>query len=104
MCYVQVFGRRHDESIGELKRPAIEKRQGTKSRWGMCDGAASTMGINYMSAALSSPISRPSSLSSILLFDLKSLFFRPDPDLCGARRARSVKDGAIAPPSGLVPD
>ena len=42
--------------------------------------------------------------SSILLFDLKSLFFRPDPDLCGARRARSVKDGAIAPPSGLVLD
>jgi hypothetical protein len=29
---VQVFGRRHDESMGALKRPAIEKRQGTKSR------------------------------------------------------------------------
>jgi hypothetical protein len=59
---------------------------------------------NYMSAALSSPISRPFSLSSILLFDLKSLFFRPAPDLCAARRAKSVKDGAIAPPSGLVLD
>ena len=44
------------------------------------------------------------SLSCILLFDLKSPFFRPDPGVCGARRARSVKDGAIAPPSGLVLD
>jgi len=42
---VQVFGRRHDESMGALKRSATEKRQGTKSRWGMCGGAASTMGI-----------------------------------------------------------
>ena len=42
----------------------------------------------------------PFSLSSILLFDLKSPFFRPDPGVC-ARRARSVKDGAIAPPAGL---
>lgn len=32
---VQVFGRRHDEAIGGLKRPATEKRQGTKSRWVM---------------------------------------------------------------------
>ena len=29
---VRVFGRRHDESMGALKRPATEKRQGTKSR------------------------------------------------------------------------
>jgi hypothetical protein len=29
---VQVFGRRHDESMGALKRPATEKRQGRKSR------------------------------------------------------------------------
>ena len=29
---VQVFGCRHDETIGALKRPATEKRQGTKSR------------------------------------------------------------------------
>jgi hypothetical protein len=42
--------------------------------------------------------------SSILLFDLKSPFFRPDPGVRGARRARSVKDGATAPPSGLVLD
>ena len=42
-----------------------------------------------------------SALSSILLFDLKSPFFRPDPGVCGSRRARSVKDGAIAPPAGL---
>ena len=40
-------------------------------------------------------------LSTILLFDLKSPFFRPDPGVCGSRRARSVKDGAIAPPAGL---
>ena len=32
---VQVFGRRHDESMGALMRPATEKRQGTKSRWVM---------------------------------------------------------------------
>jgi hypothetical protein len=29
---VQVFGCRHDEIIDVLKRPATEKRQGTKSR------------------------------------------------------------------------
>jgi hypothetical protein len=29
---VQVFGRRHDEAIDALMRPATEKRQGTKSR------------------------------------------------------------------------
>jgi hypothetical protein len=29
---VQVFGRRHDEAICALMRPATEKRQGTKSR------------------------------------------------------------------------
>ncbi len=29
---VQVFGRRHDEPIRALMRPATEKRQGTKSR------------------------------------------------------------------------
>jgi hypothetical protein len=31
--FVQVFGRRHDEAIDALMRPATEKRQGTKSRW-----------------------------------------------------------------------
>jgi hypothetical protein len=30
---VQVFGRRHDESLHVHRRPASEKRQGTKSRW-----------------------------------------------------------------------
>jgi hypothetical protein len=30
--YVQVFGRRDDETIHALRRPASEKRQGTKSR------------------------------------------------------------------------
>ena len=37
---VQVFGRRHDEAIHALRRPASEKRQGTKSRevwhWRCC--------------------------------------------------------------------
>jgi hypothetical protein len=28
----QVFGRRHDEALPALDRPASEKRQGTKSR------------------------------------------------------------------------
>jgi hypothetical protein len=32
MCYVQVFGCRHDEAIHALRRPASKKRQGTKSR------------------------------------------------------------------------
>jgi hypothetical protein len=31
-AHVQVFGRRHDEAIDALMRPATEKRQGTKSR------------------------------------------------------------------------
>ena len=31
-CFVQVFGCRHDEAIHALRRPASEKRQGTKSR------------------------------------------------------------------------
>ena len=30
--FVQVFGCRHDEAIHALRRPASEKRQGTKSR------------------------------------------------------------------------
>jgi hypothetical protein len=30
---VQVFGRRHHGTIHGLRRPASEKRQGTKSRW-----------------------------------------------------------------------
>jgi hypothetical protein len=30
--HVQVFGCRHDEAIHALRRPASEKRQGTKSR------------------------------------------------------------------------
>jgi hypothetical protein len=42
---ILIYSARHDESMGELKRSAIEKRQGTKSRWGMCGAAASTMGI-----------------------------------------------------------
>jgi hypothetical protein len=42
---VQVFGRRHGGAIHALMRPAIKKRQGTKSRWDMRGGAASTMGI-----------------------------------------------------------
>jgi len=31
-AFVQVFGCRHDEAILALRRPASEKRQGTKSR------------------------------------------------------------------------
>ena len=43
--HVQVFGRRYDEAVHALKRPAIEKRQGTKSRWRIDGGPASAMGI-----------------------------------------------------------
>jgi hypothetical protein len=38
---VQVFGRRDDDTLDGLRRPAAEKRQGTKSRWvvrGGCRG------------------------------------------------------------------
>jgi len=42
---VQVFGRRNAEPIHALSRPASEKRQSTKSRWGNVGGAA-TMGIS----------------------------------------------------------
>jgi hypothetical protein len=30
--FVQVFGRRDDDTLDGLRRPAAEKRQGTKSR------------------------------------------------------------------------
>ena len=36
---VQVFGCRHDDAIHALRRPASEKRQGTKSRE-VCGGCA----------------------------------------------------------------
>ena len=41
----QVFGRRHDDAIHALLRPASEKRQGTKSRAAGTDDAACAMGI-----------------------------------------------------------
>jgi hypothetical protein len=37
--FVQVFGCRHDEAIHALRRPASEKRQGTKSQ-NVCGGSA----------------------------------------------------------------
>ena len=42
---VQVFGRRDNETINALRRPASEKRQGTKSRNVSSAGAARAMGI-----------------------------------------------------------
>ena len=42
---VQVFGCRHDEAIHALRRPASEKRQGTKSREVAGGGAAGAMEI-----------------------------------------------------------
>ena len=42
---VQVFGRRDDEPIHALWRPASKKRQGTKSREVCGGGAAGAMGI-----------------------------------------------------------
>ena len=45
-CFVQFFGRRHEEAIHALRRPASEKRQCTKSReCGTPGSAASAMGI-----------------------------------------------------------
>jgi hypothetical protein len=45
---VQVFGRRHDGTMHALRRPAAEKRQGTKSRNARAVGRAtrSAMGIS----------------------------------------------------------
>ena len=43
--FVQVFGRRHEEAIHALRRPASEKRQCTKSREVGHWLAASAMGI-----------------------------------------------------------
>jgi hypothetical protein len=43
MC--RFLGRRHDEAIHGLWRPASEKRQGTKSRKVGGGGAADAMGI-----------------------------------------------------------
>jgi hypothetical protein len=42
---VQVFGCRHDDAIHALRRPASEKRQGTKSREVGTGGAAGAMEI-----------------------------------------------------------
>jgi hypothetical protein len=42
---VQVFGRRHEETLGALRKPASKKRQGTKSREVGRWLAASAMGI-----------------------------------------------------------
>ena len=36
-AFVQVFGRRNAETIDALGRPAFKKRQGTKSREGICE-------------------------------------------------------------------
>jgi hypothetical protein len=44
-AFVQVFGRRNDETDRALKRPATKKRQGTKSRAVGQWLAASAMGI-----------------------------------------------------------
>ena len=42
---VQVFGCRHDEAIHALRRPASEKRQGTKSGEAGTGGAAGVLEI-----------------------------------------------------------
>jgi hypothetical protein len=44
-AHVQVFGCRNAETIHALRRPASEKRQGTKSRLGGAEGAAVSMAI-----------------------------------------------------------
>ena len=44
-AHVQVFGCRHDDAIHALRRPASEKRQGTKSREVGTGGAAGAMEI-----------------------------------------------------------
>jgi len=55
----------------------------------------------YMSGGLSRHFLHFSFALSIFLFDLKRPSFRPDPGADQARRARSLKDGALAPPKGL---
>ena len=91
-------------TTGASSAPVGEKRVGRNRQDGSPDYGA------YMSGPLSRaiwPLLLPFSsflVASILLFDLKTPFFRPDPAFARARRARSVKDGAVAPPGGLVLD
>ena len=87
----------------QTRGPASENLQGGKPREGIRGRFVTRYG-DYMSGGTVKHDFWALSISCILLFDLKSPFFRPDPGVCGARRARSVKDGAIAPPSGLVLD
>ena len=42
---ILIYSARHPHANHALRRPASEKRQGTKSRWGNVGGAA-TMGIS----------------------------------------------------------
>jgi hypothetical protein len=44
-AYVQVFGRRDDDRLCTLKRPAFEKRQGRKSRSVVRGGSTGSMVI-----------------------------------------------------------
>ena len=84
-------------------RPATEKRQGTKSREVEHEAVQRALWGLYERGTVKPDFSA--------LFTFIHSFVRPEepilssrPWLCGARRARSVKDGAIAPPSGLVLD
>src|SRR5258708_5541376 len=81
--------------------PAFESLQGRNPR---CTGGGGRLWGLYERGHCQAELMGRFYHASILLFDLKSPFFRSDPGVCGARRARSVKDGAIAPPSGLVLD
>ena len=79
----------------------FQKAPGHEIAIGRAPAVRCTLWGLYEPGTVKPDFSASFALSSILLFDLKSPFFRPDPGVCGARRARSVKDGAIAPPAGL---
>jgi hypothetical protein len=90
----------HAASAGKTRTYYIAAEEAT---WDYAPaGRDVVMGMDlYEPGTVKPDFSASFALSSILLFDLKSPFFRPDPGVCGSRRARSVKDGAIAPPAGL---
>src|SRR6266568_1719776 len=88
---VQVFGRRDDEAIHALMRPATEKRQGTKSRevgQRRCSGCYG----DYMSGGTVKP-----DFTLSFVRPRRRLSSAPTVDF-GRRRAQKLSRSAVAPP------
>jgi hypothetical protein len=94
-AFVQVFGRRNAKTIHALRRPASEKRQGTKSRGVGHRGCRGRYG-DYMSGALSSQISVGDFLPCFCAFFCSTApqaFFRPDRRFRTPACAEAIKVG-----------